>query len=27
LDSTLVIHPGQVAQVDRFKNIVITEEA
>ena len=25
LDSTLVIHPGQVARVDRFKNIVITE--
>ena len=27
LDSTLVIHPGQVAEVDRFKNIVITVEA
>jgi N-methylhydantoinase A len=27
LDSTLVVHPGQVAEVDRFKNIVITEGA
>ena len=27
LDSTLVIHPGQTAEVDRFKNIIITEEA
>jgi N-methylhydantoinase A len=25
LDSTLVVHPGQVARVDRFKNIAITE--
>jgi len=25
LDSTLVVHPGQLARVDRFKNIVITE--
>ena len=25
LDSTLVIHPGQTARVDRFKNILITE--
>ncbi|MEE8140073.1 MAG: hydantoinase/oxoprolinase family protein, partial [Alphaproteobacteria bacterium] len=25
LDSTLVVHPGQVARVDRFKNILITE--
>ncbi len=25
LDSTLVVHPGQVAEVDRFKNIAITE--
>lgn len=25
LDSTLVVHPGQVARVDRFKNLLITE--
>ena len=25
LDSTLVVHPGQVAAVDRFKNLLITE--
>jgi N-methylhydantoinase A len=25
LDSTLVVHPGQTARVDRFKNILITE--
>ncbi len=25
LDSTIVIHPGQVARVDRFKNLLITE--
>ena len=25
LDSTLVVHPGQVARVDRFKNIWISE--
>ncbi len=25
LDSTIVLHPGQVAEVDRFKNLRITE--
>ena len=25
LDSTIVLHPGQVAEVDRFRNLRITE--
>jgi N-methylhydantoinase A len=25
LDSTIVLHPGQVAEVDRFRNLHITE--
>jgi N-methylhydantoinase A len=25
LDSTIVIHPGQAAEVDRFRNLRITE--